>query len=77
MMLISTSLNLVQQLLAAELLFAIGFVMLAGLVSVCYIMGAAIDRGWTLMKKAAHGYSTRLSETLPARSLHPNTGASR
>ena len=77
MMLVSTSLNSVQQLLAAELLFAVGFVMLAGLVGVCYIMGAAIDRGWTLMKQAAHGYFTRPSETLPARSLHANTGASR
>jgi Na+-transporting methylmalonyl-CoA/oxaloacetate decarboxylase gamma subunit len=77
MMLISTSLNFVQQLLAAELLFAVGFGMLLLLVSVCYLMGAAVQHGWTLMKQEAHKSSTRPHEALPARSLHPNTAASR
>jgi len=76
-MLISISLNFVRQLLAAELLFAVGFVILFLLVSVCYLVGAAVEHGWTLMKQKAYTSSTRPHEALPARSLHPNTAASR
>jgi hypothetical protein len=50
----------VQELFAAELFFAIGFVILLALVGVCYLVGAVGDRCLTLREKRAHNRARKL-----------------
>ena len=50
----------VQELFAAELFFAIGFVILLMLVGVCYLVGAVGDRWLTGWDKRAHSRYRKL-----------------
>jgi len=62
--------NFVQQLLAAELFFAVGFLMLFVFVGVCYLLGAMGERGWSLMKQEIQKHSAHLHGALPAQPLY-------
>jgi len=63
----------VQQLLAAELLFAVGFLILLVFVGFCYLLGAVGERGWTSMKQEAQKQSAHLNGALRAQSLYPRS----
>ena len=52
--------NFVEQLITAELFFALGFVILIGFIISCYFLGAAAERSWALMKQEAHKHFTHL-----------------
>ena len=62
--------NFVQQLLAAELFFAVGFLMLLAFVGACYLLGAVSQRAWTLMKQEVQKHSAHLHGALPAQPLY-------
>jgi hypothetical protein len=57
--------NFVEQLLAAELFFAVGFLIFFAFVGVCYLLGAVGERGWALMKQEAQKHSAHLHGQLP------------
>ena len=66
----SSASNFMQQLLAAELFFAVGFLMLFAFVGVCYLLGAMGERGWGLMKHEVQKHSAHLHGALPAQPLY-------
>ena len=65
--------NFVQELLAAKLFFAVGFLILLVFVSVCYLLGAVGDRSWMWMKQEARKLSTHLHGPLPAQAVYPRS----
>ena len=60
--------NFVQQLLAAEVFLAVGFVILLAFAGVCYLLGAMGERGWSLMKQEVQNQSAHRHGALLA---HP------
>jgi len=65
--------NFVQQLLAAELFFAVGFLILLVFVGACYVLGAMGERVWALVKQEGQKQSARLHGAMAAQSLYPRS----
>jgi len=70
---LSAIVNFVQQLLAAELFFAVGFLILLAFVGVCYLLGVMGERGWARMKQEAQKQSAHLHGALRAQSFYPRS----
>jgi len=65
--------NFVQELLAGELFFAVGFLMLLAFVGMCYLLGAVGQLAWTSMKQEAQKHSAHLHRAWPAQPLYPGS----
>ena len=56
--------HFVRELVAAELFFAVRFLILLVFVSVCYLLGAVGERSWIWMKQEARKLSAHLHGAL-------------
>ena len=70
---LSSIANFVQQLLAAELFFAVGFLILLVFVGVCYLLGALGERGWAKMKQEAQKQSAHVHGAVRVHSFYPRS----